>query len=227
MTLVYGRARYAAVCAAVVFAFGLSQETARGQGLTGQLSGGVTDPSGGAVANADVVVTNSQTAQSRAVKSDNQGHFVIPELLPGTFTLSITASGFKKYEQREIMISATERVTLPPIVMQVGAVSDTVSVTGEAAVVQTESAERSGLITTRQMQELPLKGRSYLGTAKLLPGIIDTANRESPGWNDLVGININGTRAGSINLNLDGITSLDTGSMVGPYLAPSIDASRR
>jgi len=208
----------------VVFAFGLSQETARGQGLTGQLSGGVTDPSGGSVANADVVVTNSQTAQSRAVKSDNQGHFVIPELLPGTFTLSITASGFKKYEQQEIMISATERVTLPPIVMQVGAVSDTVSVTGEAAVVQTESAERSGLINTRQMQELPLKGRSYLGTAKLLPGIIDTANRESPGWNDLVGININGTRAGSINLNLDGITSLDTGSMTGPYLAPSIDA---
>jgi hypothetical protein len=57
-----------------------------------------------------------------------------------------------------------------------------------------------------------------------MPGIIDTANRESPGWNDLVGININGTRAGSIDLNLDGITSLDTGSMTGPYLAPSIDA---
>lgn len=74
------------------------------------------------------------------------------------------------------------------------------------------------------MQEIPLKGRSYMGTAKLLPGIIDTANRESPGWNDLVGININGTRAGTIDLNLDSITSLDTGSMTGLYLAPSIDA---
>ncbi|MDQ6677239.1 MAG: carboxypeptidase-like regulatory domain-containing protein, partial [Acidobacteriota bacterium] len=124
--------------------------------MTGQLSGSVTDPSGGAVANAEVIVANSQTAQSRAVKTDTQGHFVIPELLPGTFSLNITASGFKKYEQREVVISATERVTLPPIVMQVGAVNETVSVTGEAAVVQTESAERSGLITTRQMQELPL-----------------------------------------------------------------------
>ncbi len=74
------------------------------------------------------------------------------------------------------------------------------------------------------MQELPLKGRSYIGTAKLLPGVVDTANRESPGWNDLVGININGTRAGTINLTLDGITSLDTGSMTGPYLAPNLDA---
>ena len=78
-----------------------------------------------------------------------------------------------------------------------------------------KAAERAGLITSREMQEIPLKGRSYIGTTKLLPGIIDTANRESPGWNDLVGININGTRAGAIDLNLDGITSLDTGSLPG------------
>lgn len=196
----------------------------RGQGLTGQLSGSVVDPSGAAVANADVQIANSQTGQTRSTKSDNQGHFVFTELLPGAFTLAISAAGFKKYEQQEISVTATERVTLPPIAMQVGALTETVSVTGEAAAVQTESAERSGLITTRQMQELPLKGRSYMGTVKFLPGVIDTANRESPGWNDLVGINISGTRAGSIDLTLDGITSLDTGSMTGPYLAPSIDA---
>ena len=121
-------------------------------------------------------------------------------------------------------VSATERVVLPTIVLEVGAVTETVAVTGQAAAVQTESAERSGLITSREMQEIPLKGRSYIGTTKLLPGIIDTANRESPCWNDLVGININGTRAGSIDLNLDGITSLDTGSITGPIVAPSIDA---
>src|SRR5207253_2652704 len=158
------------------------------------------------------------------VKTDNAGRFVFTELLPGMFNLAVDVAGFKKYEQKEISVTATERVTLPPITMQVGTVTETVSVTGEVATVQTESAERSGLITSREMQEIPLKGRSYMGTAKLLPGIIDTANRESPGWNDLVGININGTRAGSIDLNLDGITSLDTGSMTGPYLAPSIDA---
>ncbi len=195
-----------------------------GQGLTGQISGEIADPSGAAVPNAMVQVINSQIGQTRSTQPDNQGHFVIPELLPGTFTLSITAQGFKKYEQKDIVVTATERVTLPRITMQVGAITETISITGESAPVQTESAERSGLITTRQMQELPLKGRSYIGTAKLIPGIIDTTNRESPGWNDLVGININGTRAGSINLNLDGITSLDTGSMTGPYLAPSLDA---
>ena len=105
--------------------------------------------------------------------SDAQGRFVFHELLPGVFTLSASAKGFKKYEQQDIHVTATERLTLPAITMQVGAITETVSVTGAATPVQTESAERSGLINTRQMQELPLKGRSYMGTAKLLPGVID------------------------------------------------------
>src|SRR5207248_3059273 len=118
------------------------------------------------------------------------GFFVFPELLRGVYTLAAEAAGFKKYEQREIAVTATERVTLS-VGLQVGAVTETISVTGQGAAVQTESAERSGLITTREMMELPLKGRSYMATARFLPGIVDSANRESPGWNDLVGININ------------------------------------
>lgn len=195
-----------------------------GQGLTGRLSGSVTDSSGGPIANSAVQLVNAQTSQSRSAETDTYGRFVFNELLPGTYSVSIQNPGFKKYEQTGISVTATERVTLPTITLQLGAVNETVSVTGQTAAVQTESSERAGLITSREMQEIPLKGRSYLGTTRLLPGVIDTAARESPGWNDLVGININGTRAGSINLNLDGITSLDTGSLTGPYLAPSIDA---
>jgi hypothetical protein len=210
--------------ALVAFLAGCWSGSLSGQGLTGQLSGSITDSSGSAVASATLQLTNTQTTQTRSAKTDDQGHFVFTELLPGTFTLSVDAPGFKRYEQNQINISATERVTLPTIALQIGALSETVTVAGETTAVETESSERSGLITSREMQELPLKGRSYLGTVKLLPGIIDTANRESPGWNDLVGINISGTRAGAIDLTLDGITSLDTGSMTGPYLAPSIDA---
>lgn len=195
-----------------------------GQGLTGRLSGTVTDSTGAVVSGADVSIINKLSSQSRTAKTNDEGYFQFTELLPGSYSLSITASGFKKLEQTDIPISATERVTLPPLILEVGGVTETVSITAEAARVQTESAERSGLINSRQMMELPLKGRSYLGTAKLLPGVIDTSNRESPGWNDLANVNINGTRAGSINLTLDGVSSLDTGSLTGPYLAPSIDA---
>ena len=215
------RARYAAgVTLLVTMLSGLMS----GQGLTGQLSGTVADPSGSAVPTATVTILDNAKAQTRTVKSDDQGRFVFTELLPGNFKLTVDAPGFKKYERSDINVSATERVTLPTVALEVGAMTETISVRGDIAAVQTQSAERSGLITSRQMRELPLKGRSYLGTVRLIPGIIDTANRESPGWNDLVGINVSGTRAGSINLTLDGITSLDTGSLVGPYLAPSIDA---
>ncbi len=194
------------------------------QGLTGQISGTVSDSSGAPITGANVQIGNTDTSQTRSQKTDPDGRFLFNELLPGNYNLSIENSGFKKFQQTGISVTASERVTVPAIALQIGSLTETVAVEGQTAAVQTESSERAGLITSREMQEIPLKGRSYIGTTRLLPGVIDTANRESPGWNDLVGININGTRAGAIDLNLDGITSLDTGSLTGPYLAPSIDA---
>jgi hypothetical protein len=195
------------------------------QGLTGQLSGNVTDSSGGAIAATMVSTVNTQTGQARLTRTNAEGHFIITELLPGTYSLEAVASGFKKFEQKEISLAANEHVTLPPIALEVGALSETVSVHAETARLETESSERSGLVTNREMQELSLKGRDYIGVLSLLPGVTDSANREYPVLNDLVGININGTRAGAIDLNLDGITNLDNGSEVGPNtLAPSVDA---
>jgi hypothetical protein len=195
-----------------------------GQGLTGRISGSVVDSSGAAITKASVILTNTATGQLRDTETSDAGYFQVSELLPGTYDLTVNSKGFKKYEQKAIVVTATERVTISTITLQVGELTETVSVAADAVRIQTESAERSGLISSRQMMELPMKGRSYIGTTRLLPGVIDTANRESPGWNDIVGININGTRAGSINLTLDGVSSLDTGSLTGPYLAPSIDA---
>jgi hypothetical protein len=195
-----------------------------GQGLTGQISGTVQDPTGSAIVGAEVTVTNLNTATVRSVTTDSTGAFVITQLLPGTYSMNVTAAGFRQFVQRQIPVSANERVTLAAISLALGEITETVTVDAEAVRIQTQSAERSGLISTRQMQDLSLKGRDYLGLVKLLPGVIDTANREAPGWNNLGGITINGNRSGTINLTLDGISSLDTGSMGGPYLAPSIDA---
>src|SRR5690242_12090698 len=80
------------------------------QGLTGQISGVVTDPTGAAVPSAVVQIINSQTGQVRSTKVNEDGHFVFTELLPGTFTLTIDAAGFKKFEQKDIPVAANERV---------------------------------------------------------------------------------------------------------------------
>jgi len=195
-----------------------------GQGLTGTITGNVADQSGSPVPGAEITLNNVGTGQNRSTQSDSTGAFVFTQLLPSTYKATVTSKGFKKYEQTDIVLSATERVVLKRIDLQLGEISQTVEVRAETARLQTQSAERSGLITLEQTQNVPLKGRDYLGLVKLLPGVIDTANRNAPGWNNLGGITINGNRQGTINLTLDGISSLDTGSMGGPYLAPSVDA---
>ena len=194
------------------------------QGLTGQISGALTDPNGGVVPNAKISVKNEETAQVREVTSDSDGNFFVPQLLPGTYSLEVSASGFKKFEQKGIVVTANDRVAIRKISLEVGDVSQTVTVTAEQTLVKTESAERAGLIDEQQIQGIALKGRDYMGLVKLLPGVVDTANREAPGWNNLVGVNINGSRTGTLNLTLDGVSSLDTGSQQGPYLAPGLDA---
>ncbi|MBM3796538.1 MAG: carboxypeptidase regulatory-like domain-containing protein [Acidobacteria bacterium] len=195
-----------------------------GQGLTGSIAGSVTDPTGNTIVGAEVVLTNTGTGQARTAQSDSAGDFVFTQLLPASYRMSATFRGFKRYEQTDIILTATERVVLRKVELQLGEVSQSIEVAAETARLQTQSAERSGLISLEQTQNVPLKGRDYLGLVKLLPGVIDTANRNAPGWNNLGGIVINGNRQGTINLTLDGISSLDTGSMGGPYLAPSVDA---
>src|SRR5262245_17244313 len=197
---------------------------ASAQGLTGQISGTLNDSQGGVVSNARVEVINEETAQSRAATSDGEGNFVVTQLLPGTYSLVVTAGGFKRFEQKGIILTANERVAVRKVTLEIGDVNQTVTVTAEAPNVQTESAERAGLISEQQIQNIALKGRDYMGLVRLLPGVVDTANREAPGWNNLVGVTVNGSRGGTLNLTLDGVSSLDTGSQLGPYLAPGLDA---
>ncbi|MBI2688848.1 MAG: carboxypeptidase regulatory-like domain-containing protein [Acidobacteria bacterium] len=192
--------------------------------MTGSITGSIADPSGAPIAGADVTLTNSLTSLTRQLKSDGNGDFVFTQILPGTFKLNVSANGFKRYEQTEIILTATERVVLKRVDLQLGEIAQTVEVHAETARLQTQSAERSGLISLEQTQNVPLKGRDYLGLVKLLPGVVDSQNRNAPGWNNFSNININGNRTGTVNLTLDGVSSLDTGSMTGPYLAPSIDA---
>lgn len=194
------------------------------QGLTGQISGILTDPNGGVVPNAKIEVTNEETARVVTVKADSEGNFVASNLLSGTYTLVVTAAGFKRFEQKGIVVTANERVAVRRIALEVGDMSQTVTITAEAALIQTNSAERAGLIDEQQIQSIALKGRDYMGLVRLLPGVVDTANREAPGWNNLVGVTVNGSRSGTLNLTLDGVSSLDTGSQLGPYLAPGLDA---
>ena len=204
--------------------FLLSAVSLHSQGLTGQISGVVRDSAGAVIVNAAVNLTNSGTGQVRQTATGNTGTFILTDLLPGAYELSIAAPGFKKHQQRDIVVSATERVVLRPVVLELGELAQTVEVVAEPVRIQSQSAERSDLVSSEEITELGLKGRDYMELLSLLPGVVDTANREAPGWNNLVGITVNGNRQGSTNLTLDGVSNRDTGSGTGPYLAPGMDS---
>jgi hypothetical protein len=218
------RIRVGSCLLALALLLGPGRDAVQAQGLTGQLSGTVVDAQGSALPAASVSVRNVGTQVTREVVTDNSGAFIIPDLLAGTYEATVGMTGFKTYVQTGIALSANERVALRAIVLQVGEVAETISVTAEAARVQTQSSERSGVITQEQLKEVTLKGRDYMGMLKLLPGVIDTQNREAPGWNNIGGLAINGGRNNTINLTYDGVTNLDTGSNTGPFLAPGLDS---
>ncbi|HEY8551152.1 MAG TPA: TonB-dependent receptor [Vicinamibacterales bacterium] len=194
------------------------------QGLTGQISGSVLDSSHSVLPGATVTVQNVNTQVKREVVTDANGLFVVTDLLAGTYQVQVTLAGFKTYQQTNIVLSANERLALRPIVLEVGELQETVAVVAEAARVQTQSGERSGVITQDQLEDISLKGRDYMGMLKLMPGVVDTQNREAPGWNNINGLSINGGRNNTINLTYDGVTNLDTGSNTGPFLAPGLDS---
>lgn len=195
-----------------------------GQGLTGRVSGTVLDSSGAAVAGATAKLVNVGTGQARETTTAASGAFIFGELLPGTYDLNVILSGFKSYAQQEIVVTATERVVLRPITLEVGSLTESVTVTANAARLQTQSAERSGLLSSAQVLEMPVKSRNFLSLVRLLPGVVDVSNLEAPGEAGVLsGIRINGSRDGMLNLTLDGVPNMDTGNMNGPQSSPGLE----
>ena len=210
----------ASLVLALVF---LSADRVLAQGLTGQISGTIVDSGGGVIPGATVTLKNTGTNHTRDAVTGPDGAFVFPDLLAGTYDIGVSIEGFKSYEQKGIVLGATERVALRAIALEVGGLQEMVTVTSEATLVQTSNAARSGLVEREQIEDIAMKGRDFAGYLKLLPGVIDTSAREAPGWGSMGGLSING-RGGGFNFSYDGVTNKDTGSNSGNYAAPALDS---
>ena len=215
--------RFAAILAFVCLASVLAVASAHAQGLTGQLSGTVADTGGGVMPGVTVVIKNAGTNQTRETVTTSEGAFVFPDLFAGTYDLTVKMEGFKTFEQKGLVVGATERVGLKTITLQVGGLSEQVVVQAESPQVQTTNAARSGLVTRQQIDDIAVKGRDFASYLKLLPGVVDTSAREAPGWGSMGGLSING-RSGGFNFSYDGVTNKDTGSNSGNYQAPALDS---
>ncbi len=185
------------------------------QQISGTITGVVKDSQQAVITGAKVVLINQAQGTSREVETRVDGGFVFTPVQPGTYTVTVEAAGFKKFEQKDVNLSANDKIGLGDIVLSVGALTETVTVEAAAAVVQTQSAERSGVLTTRQVMDLAMTGRNFLDLAKTIPGVVYTGG--------LGGIQANGNRGNQNNLTLDGVTNVDTGSNGGMLATTNID----
>src|SRR5665213_3415830 len=198
-----------------------------GFGQTGlaTITGTITDQSGAPVANAPVVVHNADTGTTFRGASSNTGNYTVTQLPVGDYELSVTVSGFKKYTHTSFHLAAGQTMG-ENVALQVGQATESVTVTAEASLLQTESAEVAGNFTLKQLDDLPLLTvgatndgvRDYFSASRLLPGVqyCDSATCPGGGSGNAVTVTvINGTPNNSLATRLDGATMNPTSSRLG------------
>jgi hypothetical protein len=183
--------------------------TAYCQSVTGTVIGTVLDPTGLSVARADVLLIQTSTGFERRTVTADNGSFAFPSLAPGAYRLVVKREGFKQAERRNLNLTASETLTVGDIQLQVGSTSESVTVTAEGAAVQTASSERSGVITSNQVENILIRGRNVTSLLQLLPGVVDTSDRDAIDRG--VAVNVQGGRTNTNNLTLDGMTMIDVG----------------
>jgi len=194
------------------------------QSTTGTLLGTVSDPGDAAVPGAQVELRNVSTGFAIQTVTGPEGIFRFNSLAPATYDLSITgATGFKAYRQSRIDVTANEVRDLGKITLELGSLTEQVSVTATTSPIQTASSENSKLIDSSQMKNITLKGRDMFGMLVIVPGVAVT-QRDTTSENTVGSVRINGAAFASANFTVDGITNLDTGSNGTSHYEPNMDA---
>jgi hypothetical protein len=195
------------------------------QSSTTSLRGTVTDASGAAVAAAKVTLSSPERALERTVTTGAVGGYEFLQLPPGTYQLTVEMAGFRKYEQKSVQLLINTPTTVN-VALAVGATSETVEVTGEAAQVNTTDASLGIAFSENQIRSLPLEGRNIPDLLSLQAGVVYTGNRTDVDRDvDTRGGSVNGARSDQSNFTLDGVDVNDqTGNAFKSVLPVSLDS---
>jgi hypothetical protein len=197
------------------------------QNITGTMSGRVVDQQGSSIANATVTVTEPEKQITFAKKTSASGDFSVPGLVPGTYTITVEAVGFKKLNRPGIALNANDKLAVGDLALEVGAVTESIEVTAAAVSLQTESVERSATIIGTQIQNIEVNGRNPLDMAKLVPGVTFTTGTSYAIGSSGTGANtfsVNGARPSQNQLSINGIGNVDTGNNGGMNVSVSTDS---
>ncbi len=178
-----------------------------------QLNGTVVDPGGRAVVRAQVVVHDPDTGQSFQATTNDAGFFVVPNLTPGNYELTVSATGFARYRQTGIVLTVGQVATVNPA-LKVASVSEEVTVTTEAPLVEPTKTEISQVVESQQVESLPTSSRVFTDFALLTPGV--ATSRTSLGTTftefEVTQISFGGMRSFSNEITVDGADFVNAAS---------------
>ncbi|MCU1257910.1 MAG: TonB-dependent receptor family protein, partial [Bryobacterales bacterium] len=215
------------ICLSMVAAMGLlSSQYCAAQLLQGTINGNVADPSQAAVTGALVTVTNLGTSQSRETATNSLGEYTLPTLSPGSYNLTVKAPGFSPYSQTGIVVNPNE-VTRVNVSLAVGQVNQDVTVSAQAANLQTDRADVHTDITTQSLTNLPTPlGRNYqLLLPVMVPGVATPTSGGSFAANPsrAVSVGFNGTTGWGNSTRIDGTSATDFNGTY-PMYTPALES---
>jgi hypothetical protein len=183
---------------------------------TGSIRGVVQDSQGGVLLSAVVSLENqSQGAAAGETTTNKEGSFIFNGLYPSMYTLRVTAPGFKNYEQKDIVLRINDNLGLPPIILELGEITETVTVEAARQQIDTVTAVRSGAVTESQLTDIGLQSRSYTDLLKTVPGVQSDASWY---WS------VNGLRGDALSYSVDGVSVMDTGANSNAGFRLNVDA---
>lgn len=187
----------------------LCAASAIAQNATGSIRGTVTDEQRATIPAASVVITNKDTGAARRLQTNQDGAYAAESLLPGTYEIKVEARGFRSQLQRAV--AQTGGATTADFTLQVGTAAETVTVTGEAPLINTTDSTVGSVVTREQVENLPLNGRSFLSLALLEPGVQVTYNATSTSANpnNFFQVSVAGAPSGMTLIMVDGVRSND------------------
>ena len=172
---------------------------------TGMITGRVVDSTGASVPGASVtLLSEARGIKSAPVTTNSTGDYVFANVTADTYTVEVTAPAFKTLRRTGIVVSGADRVGVPALTLEVGGTVETITVSAETALLQTQSAERSFAITNQQIESLPVVRGNFTSLVAFTPGV-----------NGYDGTSAGGTRLGGVsqnNIMMDGISAMDKGN---------------
>src|SRR5882762_954599 len=140
------------------------------QKFTGTIRGVVSDNSGAVLSNADVSVANNATGDVRNVKTNTSGEYVVVELNPGTYTVTVKQPGFKEFISKGVVLNVSS-ITVINAQLEIGKVTEQVTVEASSVQVETATGAVGNVVEGNEVEHLPLNGRSFVQLTQLMPGV--------------------------------------------------------